>query len=129
MIKNNLKHTNKVINIFCESRNTTQNNQLANVYNSYLQELDKDNKFKICFPDKLDFRKKDPTLYEISGLEIADLVAFPILNFLRSKVNKTEINNNLLENYILLKTKIIKSYHYNLHKQYKKPPMGADNLT
>jgi hypothetical protein len=129
MVKNNLSKTNKIVNIFCESRNADQNNNLSNVYKVYFQELSTERKFKACFPSKLDFRKKDSTLYEISGLEIADLTAFPILNFTRNKVNQTVINKNLLENYRIVKGKITKNYHYNLHKQFKKLPMGADNLT
>lgn len=129
MIKNNLQTTNTIINVFCESRNTNQNNKLSSAYNAYLQELSEEHKFKICFPKKLDFRQKDSSLYEISGLEIADLVAFPILNLVRNKVSNTQINLNLLDNYRILRPKIIKSYHYNLHKKYKKPPMGAAKLT
>lgn len=131
MIKNNLATTNSIINIFCEARNKDQNNKLANAYNAYLKKLSVNHKFKICFPAKLDFRQKDATLYEISGIEIADLVAFPIMNFIRNKNSKTQINPNLLENYKILKSKIVKNYHYNLHKNnpYKKPPMGADKLT
>jgi hypothetical protein len=125
MIKNNLRTTNNIINIFCESRNTHQNKQLSNAYSSYFQEFHKEHKFKVCFPEKLDFRKKDSTLYEISGLEITDLTTFPILNLTRNKVNKTKINLNILENYKILASKIVKNYHLYLYRKKQKAPFGS----
>lgn len=121
MIKNDLEHTNQIAQVFCESRNNHQNQTVVENYNFYYKLLENSMKFKKCFPPKVDFRTKEPNVYEISGLEITDLVAFPIMNLVRNKVNNTKANIKLYENYKVIEEKIRKNYHYKIHQKYKKP--------
>ena len=123
MIKNNLSDCNRISNVFCETRNKSQNNQLSNAYNGYFQQSIVLSKFKICFPKSIEFKPKDADIFEISGLEIADLVAFPIFNHIRAKTLNQTVNLNLQKNYDLVKPKIVKKYIYNQHYSNKKPPL------
>ncbi len=134
MIKNDVTKTNQIEKVFCESRNNDQNKEILASYKSFHQTvfLEKKEglkfsknrlKFQNCFPSEVEFRPKKPDINEISGLEIVDLVAFPIMNHVRNKLDQTKPNKNLFENYQLIKSKIKKNYHHNLHKQYKNPPL------
>jgi len=134
MIKNDLMETNRIEKVFCQSRNNNQNKEILASYKSYHQNLlfETENsakttqnslKFQNCFPREVEFRDKKYDINEISGLEIADLVAFPIMNYIKNGLNRVKTNEKLFENYQLLRSKIKKNYHYKLHKNYKNPPL------
>lgn len=135
MIKNDICKTSYVEKVICESRNKNQNDKIFNSYKAFHQTLlfEKEEvtltltknrrKFQQCFPKDIEFRTKKHDINEISGLEITDLVAFPIMNNIRCKIKNLEINQNSLKNYQMIKNKVKKTYHYNLHKTYKNPPL------
>lgn len=134
MIKNDICKTNYVEKVICESRNDYQNQEILASYKAFHQTLlfEKEEnlnptknrlKFQNCFPKEVEFRAKKPDINEISGLEITDLVAFPIMNYIRNGLKRVKTNEKLFENYKLIKSKIKKNYHHNLHKQCKNPPL------
>ena len=133
MIKNNICKTNYVEKVICESRNEYQNQEILASYKAFHQTLlfEKEEttltltknrrKFQQCFPKDIEFRPKAIDIEEMAGLEITDLVAFPIMNYIRNNLKGIQTNEKLFENYQLIKNKVKKSYHYNLYKTCKKP--------
>ncbi len=135
MIKNDICKTNYVEKVICESRNKNQNDNIFNSYKVFHQTLlfEKEEttltltknrrKFQQCFPKDIEFRPKAIDIKEMAGLEITDLVSFPIMNNIRCKIKNLEINQNSLKNYQMIKNKVKKTYHYDLHKTCKNPPL------
>ncbi len=80
-------------------------------------------KFQQCFPKDIEFKPKAIDIEEMAGLEITDLVVFPIMNYIRNGLKRIKTNKKLFKNYKTVKSKIKKNYHYNIHKICKNPPL------
>jgi hypothetical protein len=119
MIKNHLFKSDAIIDIICESRDNYQNKIISDTYLRFLKFEQESSKTKLILPQNLTFQSKDPLSKSIYGLELIDLVLYPIYNYQARRNSGESINVNLLSNYKLVKTKVAKSFGFKLYNKPK----------